>query len=235
MKTVVVQVPAFEEPQRLPATLSAIRSQTYPSGYTIYVEAWVTPSRDDSGVCSTLQAAQSVLPSQHVYEAPNGKLSTRNTAHDHARESGADLILSWDADAGPLHDNVLQSIVTTAVEPGVAAANSIPVSRDGTILGEMVDLAARVEDTLRPHLHGQLQAITPDAWDHAGPFVTTSESNAMKVRREEEYSFRKRVAEVGDVVTAPNAEVYNDPRRHYCRLPGNSTDEYCKRIGQETF
>lgn len=235
MTSVYVQVPAFEEPQRLPSTLDAIRAQQTPPEYDVRLEAWVTPSRDETGRCSTLDAARRVLSNAAVFEAPNGKLSTRNRAHDHAFENGADIIVSWDADAGPEHDDVLTALVTTLDEPGVVAANSVPVSNDGSVLGALVGLVGFVEDSVRPHVHGQLHTVTRHAWKQAGPFRVPKETNIASVRREEEFAFHDRLQRLGKVRTAKDARVFNDPRRHYCRLPDPPEEDYCRRIGGDTF
>ena len=236
MTSLAVQMPAFEEAHQLPKTARAIADQRVPDGVTATYEAWVTRSEDRRGTCSTMQAAKTV-GGWDVYEAPAGKLSARNAAHNHALNHGADLICAWDADAPPLADGVLAALVETAMQDGVALANSNPVARDGSAIGLVSEVSSKVEDTIMPHVHGQCHVMTAEAWRVAGPFGTElDESDIGDVRGEEEFDFRRRVEEVGEVVDVPEAEVFNDPRRNICRLPNmEATSDFCKRRGDRTF
>jgi len=236
MTSLVVQMPAFEEAHQLPKTARAIADQRVPDGVTATYEAWVTRSEDRCGVCSTMQAAKTV-GGWDTYEAPAGKLSARNAAHNNALNHGADLICAWDADAPPLADGVLTALVETATQDGVALANSTPVARDGSAIGLVSEVSSKVEDTIMPHVHGQCHVMTAEAWRLAGPFDTDlDESDIGDVRGEEEFDFRRRVSEVGEVVDVPQAEVFNDPRRNICRLPNmEATSDFCERRGDRTF
>jgi len=237
MTTLYVQVPAFEEANQLPKTLREIDTQTVPSGVSVTKQVWVTRSEDCRGVCSTWQAAE-MVEGWEVHEAPQGKLSARNAAHDHALRNGADLICAWDADAPPLTDTTLHSLVLDILDnDGVALANSNPVARDGSAIGLVSEVSSKVEDTIMPHIHGQCHVMTAEAWRLAGPFDTDlDESDIGDVRGEEEFDFRRRVEEVGEVVDVPEAEVFNDPRRNICRLPNmEATSDFCKRRGDRTF
>lgn len=235
----VVQVPAYRE-KNLSQTLDAIAEQAVPDGWDVAYEAWVTPS--SPCCCYTLtQAARH--PVFDAYEAPVGKLSTRNTAHDHALEGGADAIISWDADAPPVTEDTLSRLLTRIEEPGVvavepAARSSAPTSPANVVFGTLVDIGAWVEDAVRPHLNGQCHALSTEAWATAGPFdASFDQTDEFAVRQEEEIDFFHRVGEVGAVVTDRGAVVYNDLRRHICNLPGYKLvdDGYCNRRGVETF
>jgi hypothetical protein len=239
MSNVRVQVPAFEEGWRVHHTARAITEQRVPPGFTVDVETWVTPSPSDLATCDTYQAAAAV-PAATAHTAPRGKLSARNAAHQQAVQEGADVIVTWDADAPPLHDGVLGALLEPYDAPEVVATNGRPVAR--TAVGGVVNLAARLEDTVRPHLHGQLSSFTAAAWEQAGPFDTdVDETNIDEVRPEEEFSFYARLAEIGRVATAPAARVLNDTRRHGCTVDrafgrfGTSMRPWCRRRGVDTF
>lgn len=236
MTSLYIQVPAFEEAHKLPKTMRDIGAQQPPEDVSVTYQAWVTRSEDRRGMCPTWQAAQ-MVPGWEVREAPAGKLSARNAAHTHAAEAGADLICSWDADAPPLNEEVLYSLVQTARADGVVLANSNPVGLDGSIIGTVSFISSRVEDRIIPHVHGQCHIMTTEAWQHAGPFDTDLDQTHLgEVRSEEEFGFRKAVSEVGEVVDVPEAEVFNDPRRTVCRLPGyGEGDDFCTRRGDNTF
>ena len=234
MSSIYVQVPAFEEPE-VHDTLRRIKEQAPAAPGTVTVEAWVTRSEDESGVCSTWQSAQSV-PGVGVFEAPSGKLSARNAAHNHALSSGADVIVSWDADAPPVGGSVLSAVAEPALRPGVSLVNSRPVASDGSILGSLIDAGGRAEDVLRPHAHGQCHAFPASTWEQVGPFnEALDQTNPYAVRQEEEFRFYTEARAIGEVVTADDATVFNDPRRHYCYLPGMEDDDYCVTLGEDTF
>jgi len=235
MTTLYVQVPAFEEANQLPKTLREIDTQTVPSGVSVTKQVWVTRSEDRRGTCSTWQAAE-MVEGWEVHEAPQGKLSARNAAHDHALRNGADLICAWDADAPPLADTVLHSLVLDILDnDGVVLANSNPIARDGSLLGLGSEVASKLEDGVVPHVHGQCHVMAAAVWQRAGPFDTDlNQTDIGDVRAEEEFAFRRRVAQIGRIADDPAAKVFNDPRRNACRLP-NYEDPFCERIGDNTF
>ena len=217
MLTATLQVPIYAEDHRLVReTLSSLREQHVPDDTIIEYEAWVTPSaRVDPAIAAAEDAGF------EVHRAPEGKLATRNEAHN---DANGDVILSIDADAPPIYHHTVSSMVDAIREPGTVAANSRPRSRTGpdggvSLFNLAVDMGAVVEDVLWPHLHGQAQAFTAAAWDKAGPFDASLDgSRLMQVRVEEERRFYKRLQEIGDVVTPREALVFNDPRRHKQRL-----------------
>lgn len=215
--------------------LEAIREQDPHPDVTLAREVWVTLSPPDRELCDTWQTAVSSRGFD-VYEAPEGKLSARNAAHAHAVSEGHNVIVSWDADARPLSDTTLRELLSPVVREGYACSNSRPVSAPDGVSGMIVDAAAAIEDVAIPHVHGQLHAFTADAWTEAGPFdETVSQTDIGEVRAEEEFAFRRRLSAVGGVKDVPGATVYNDPRRHYCRIPGVGDDAYCNRRGETTF
>jgi hypothetical protein len=234
MTSLFIQVPAFEEADVLADTLQEINDQPVPDGVSVTKQVWVTRSEDRRGVCTTWQAGTTVA-GWDVLEAPRGKLSARNRAHNHALDNGADLICAWDADAPPRAERTLAALVGVVSQPGVALANSNPVARDGSLLGVGSEVASKLEDSVAPHVHGQCHVMTAEAWRQAGPFDTDLDQTSIgEVRAEEEFAFRRRVAEVGEVVDVSEARVFNDPRRNACRLP-NYEDPFCERIGDNTF
>lgn len=229
---VAVQVPAYRESGTIAGVLSSINEQRVPGTVDVGLEAWVTP-HPDRGRCSTWSEATSV-PGVSVHEAPSGKLSARNVAHRHAVDEGADVIVTWDADAPPRHSDVLAELVNPFERPGVVATNSKPLSPP-TVLGLVTNTLGRFEDTVRPHMHGQLSAFTSDAWEAAGPFdESLDQTDVTPVRQEEEFDFYHRLDSLGEVAYCPEAVVMNHTRRAECMI-GARNDEFCRRRGTETF
>lgn len=236
MNRAAVQVPAFQEGAEMLKTLRSIREQNVPPGWEVSFQVWVTLSPPDRELCDTWQAAVEA-GGYDVYEAPPGKLSARNEAHDSAVDDGYGAIVSWDADAKPLTENALASMLKALEEPGVVCANSRPRSGPtGGLFGSVVDAAARVEDTFAPHINGQAHAFTAEAWEGAGPFDTDlDQTEIVDVRAEEEFSFRRRLSTLGRVVSPPEAVVENDMRRVWCKVPVLGQSGYCDARGEETF
>jgi hypothetical protein len=232
----VVQVPAFEEGPSMLGVLDEIRAQEVPPGVSVDNEVWVTLSPPDKELCDTWQSAVQARGFD-VYEAPLGKLSARNAAHNHAVDAGYDIIISCDADAQPLDSDAFADLLDPLVNRGFSCSNSRPVASPTGALGRVVDVVGGLEDAVLPHIHGQLHAFTTRAWEIAGPFDTSIDQTDIEaVRAEEEFLFRRRLDQVDrGVVDVHDARVFNDPRRHYCRIPGTEQSEYCERRGQKTF
>lgn len=234
----VVQVPAYREPD-MDETLEGIVTQEVPPEWTFTVEAWVTPWTDPScGYCTTLAAANSV-EGVDVFEAPQGKLSARNAAHNHALRQGADVIVAWDADAPPLQPDTLARVLEPFSDPGVAGAYGWKKHTDDDLLASVMDVMGYVDWFIVQPFYGHLAAVTAEAWRGAGPFrEDINQMDLWSMRLEEEYRFRRRVEEVGRVVPRDDAHVYGDDRRYRCWVNpvlGKSTPDYCDRRGTETF
>lgn len=233
---VAVQIPAIDEPpdsfRRMIRETLAASTETFNPTY----EAWVTPveKRDRTARVAREEGLD-------VYEAPEGKISTRNAAHDHAFETGHDAVIEIDADAPPLNDDALDAMIEPLYDDSIAAVNSIPMAmRDPdwefSVVGAVVDIGGFLEDVFIPHFHGQCGAFREDAWRHAGPFdESVDQKNSVKIRREEEYDFYWRLRECGDVVYPKRARFYNDPRRHVCHTKIFGDADYCDRRGELTF
>jgi hypothetical protein len=233
---VTVQMFAFREPE-IAATMDAVSAQETPPWADVTYEAWVTPSRSDGG-CGTLRAAEKHRVFE-AHEAPPGKLSSRNAAHDHAFSRGADSVVVWDADAPPLSGAELGRLIDPLRTRTVLATNSRPVS--GGVIGTAVNIGGMVEDAVNPHLHGQCHAFTAEAWDHIGPFPDVDETDIDAVRAVEEFEPYRALAERGEVIQTA-ARVRNDTRRHRCRIEDTwsslgrpNPDGWCDRRGIETF
>jgi hypothetical protein len=171
-------------------------------------------------------------------EAPNGKLSARNDAHSHAASDGADVIVTWDADAHAHHDGVLAALIEPFREPEVVAVRGEPASAPGPF-GICENVMRRAMRATFDHLHGQLSAFTADAWRSAGPFDTDLDQSAIQeVWAEEEVRFAQRLRAVGELRHAPQALVHNDSRRNMCRLRrgmGTARSDWCTSRGEATF
>lgn len=233
MYEAVVQIPAYHEGPRLAETAEAVLSQQLPEGAAVDVEAWVTPDPDPSS-CGTWATAERV-DGMDVYEAPIGKLSARNAAHSHAVTDGYDAFVTWDADAPPLHEGVLAALLRPLMENrSVPAVNSRPVTdpnSDGGLAARLVDTFARTEDTLSPHLNGQAHAIRTTAWEQAGPIDTDrDETDLWEVRQEEEFGMWGRLRRLGPIPSPLDAQVFNDPRRHLCKIPGAGDPDWCDAV-----
>lgn len=231
---VAIQCCAFDEPD-VDQTLEAIASHPVPDWHSVALEAWVTPHDGE-----TLSKARSVSAAD-VYEAPQGKLSTRNVAHGHAVSSGADVIVSWDADAPPVKEDSLTKLLSHFDRPGVVAVNGSQ-RHEGFAAAKLFDLATHLDTVLYSPIYGRFSAFTTDAWESAGPFRTrgVDQTDIVSTRFEEERDFRKRLEREGRVIDDPRASVYGEDRRYRCWkasiLPGSETPEFCQsHDGGETF
>jgi hypothetical protein len=233
---VAIQVFAFDEPvDGFRETLSSIQDQTVPRGIKPSYEAWITPASEDDPLF-TAARQEGFTP----HEAPDGKLSSRNVAHNRAVDEGKDVIVSWDADAPALNDEALSNLLEQFDDPGVVAVSGLSMSRwkrDGglSLAGVFLDMAAITEDVVFPHIPGRCSAFTADGWKRAGEFDTQLDQTSMQdVRQEEEFDFLYRLSEVGRHTFA-NAPVRNGLRRHLCKIPGMGDPDYCDTRGVETF
>lgn len=236
----VVQIPMYHEPEPEVA-LEAISSQQPPPGWDVEFEAWVTPRtahpRDDG----TYLAAESVAGIE-TFEVPGGKLTARNRAHDHAVGNGADVVVTWDADAPPLHDDALANLLEPYSDPDVVATVGEPVPPP-SVIGTALALKKAVQRPFTQQIHGQLSSFRSGAWEAAGPFATDLRENSLlAVWMEEEFKFGHRLRQQGRVEYVHAAEVRDDTRRWACRLSepfafsGREPPARCRSMGgAETF
>lgn len=232
---VALQVFSYDE-SGLTRTLDAYADQPAPDWADVEYHACVTPVHNADysreAYFATVDQAREHEAFEYV-ETPEGKLSSRNYAHDMAAEDGADIVVAADADAPPLAEDTLETLLVPFEEHGVAATNGRPIAPP-TIVGVATNFASSIEDAVRPHLNGQLHAVATEAWSHAGPFSeAVDQTNIREVRLEEEFRFRRRVEQTGRVVDT-RARVRNSVRRTECRL-GLRNDDFCRRRGKETF
>lgn len=239
MRRAVVQVPAFVEPN-IDVALAGIATQTPPPGWMVDVEAWVTMDQHDNETWRLANAD----PGVSAHEAPPGKLSARNAAHDWAVSLGADAVVTWDADCYPANANVLTELLAP-LDDGAAAVNGKPVPAGVTPFGMVNRVMSAVEDAIWPHMHGQLSAIPAETWRAAGPFDDSlDQTDGIAVRNEEEFDFYSRCAALGPVPTAGRAVVYETPRRSLYRfnkatrrlsMGRYQLDQWERERGQTTF
>lgn len=247
---VAIQVFAYDE-KELGRTLDAIAAQWVPDWLEPRYEAWVTPAAPAAArgerVAHSVTAREWDQAAAHdvfrAREAPPGKLSSRNVAHDEAVATGADAIVAWDADAPPLHDDALARLLAPIRRGEAVATNARPTS-PWTVVGTATNVVGWVHDLVQPHIHGQCHALTAAAWAGAGPFrvdevdETTMMGALLRdgIRIEEEFAFRRRVDAVGPVVDTWDVRVRNDTRRTYChfdRMLGRDQSPYCRRMDSD--
>lgn len=229
---VVVQIPAYQEGRTVFETASEVSDQHIPDGVDVDVQAWVTLSPPDRELCDTWQNAMAA-EGVEVYEAPIGKLSARNAAHNYALGEGYDVIFSWDADAPPLHDYVLYEMIEAFdQQPKPVAVNSRPLSFPEGLFWLVIDAGAAFEDVVTPHINGQCHAMTANAWEIVGPFdEDIDQTHLASIRAEEEFAFYRRLSDLGPVIQHPKATVYNDTRRHRASMPFSKSDFKNGRVG----
>lgn len=248
---VFVQVPIYDEsPGRIDAFAESIQScrKWTREDDDIRVEAWVTPATATPKKDISLGVADTSPAFDDAYVAPEGKLRTRNVAHDHALASDADVIVTWDVDAPAIEDDVLAAVLAQLRDDTVVGAQAEAITDlnriDGylaSMYGVLHNAAVSIEERTRPHMNGQMSAFMAEAWRYAGPFDTDlDQTDVTTVREEEEFRFRNRLEQYGNVTTV-NARVHNDPRRSICRLPSpldgivGTEEDFCSRRGTETF
>lgn len=232
MPSAVVQIPAYEEGRTVYETATEIAQQRVPDGWDVDYEAWVTLSPPDRDLCDTWQNAMAA-ENVDVFEAPQGKLSARNAAHDSAVERGYDVFFSWDADAPPLREDTMAAMLRAFEKtPRPVCVNSRPKSSPDGLLGQVVDFAAAVEDIATPHIHGQAHALTTEAWEAIGPFdESIDQTDLPAVRAEEEFGFWRKLRSMGKIFEPPGAVVYNNPRRIACKVPFATSRHCVGRVG----
>lgn len=208
----VFQVFAYREPDLEP-TLDAAARLDAPSGWTVDREVWVTLDQANN---ETWRIANN-HPDYEAREAPPGKLAARNTAHHDAFGDDATAVVTYDADLRPGTPRLLEYLLEPLVEDmNVAAVNSNPKPRGLGPLSFATWLGSRLEDALRPHMHGQCSSFHRGAWISAGPFRTEGidHTDSRAVRAEEEYGFYNRIAASKAIVEYdPRAVVLESPRR----------------------
>jgi len=228
----VVQIPAYEEGRTVYKTATEITQQRVPDGWDVDYEAWVTLSPPDRELCDTWQNAMAA-ENVEVYEAPVGKLSARNVAHDSAVERGYDVFFSWDADAPPVYEDTMATMLRAfEQDPRPVCVDSTPKSSPDGVVGQVVDFTAAIEDIATPHIHGQCHAMTAEAWEAVGPFDESVDQTSLPtVRAVEEFGLWRKLRAIGDVAKPPGAVVYNDPRRIKCKIPFAPSDHCTGRVG----
>lgn len=238
---VALQVPSYEEGEDMVPTLDSILDQQVPEYVeNLSLEVWVTLSPPDRDLCTTWQTALRQAGFE-PFEAPSGKLSARNAAHNSAVERGYDIILTWDADAPAYHDEVLKAMLDPFESGDADAVRGHPVSA-WHLFGALENVARRATRAVHGHMHGQLSGFTAEMWECAGEFdESIDQTNIGEVWPEEEFDFANRLRECGRLVHATDAKVFNDSRRMRCRFErafafsGREVNPWCSDRGVETF
>lgn len=238
---IYVQVPAFQEGPAMLPVLDAISSQEVPADWSVTYECWVTLDPPDKALCDTWHTAIDAAGFD-AFEAPKGKLSARNAAHDHAVEDGADVIVQWDADAPPVNDTALWALCEPFTDPAVVATVGRPSANRG-LLSPYLNVKIGVQREVVGAVWGALSAFTADAWERAGPFDTHRDQTSIwEVWKEEEYAFGQRLGGLGRVLPVDEATVQADTRRADCtiqrafdRMNAGHPDDWCQNRGVTSF
>lgn len=229
---VAVQIPAYMEAD-LDETLDAVSQQRHPRFVDeLSFEAWVTPDGDRS-TDPTWQTAQQ-HPKFSAHEAPRYKLNARNAAHDSAVERGYDVIVSWDADATPRSADSLAELLAPIHERNIVATNGM--TRYTGSFGRVADVIQLADLMAMRPIYGRFSAFTADAWRRAGPFdESVDQTDMLSIRTEEEFNFRRRLANVGGVKNVWGAWVDHPERRFECTYtkaaPWKEPSEWCAERG----
>lgn len=230
-----VQLFAYDEPDTIRWSMDGHSSVDEPPGWDVDFEAWVTPT----GTRYTISEAEAHRAFR-AFEAPPGKLSSRNAAHDSATHRGYDVIVLADADEPPLRGDYLKRLLAPFDQPGVVGVSGFP--KDTSWAAPVMDTIRRLDQATGP-IRGNSSAFTTPAWEAAGPFRTdqVDEADLGGVRGEEEFAFRRRLANLGRVVDRYDATVRANNRRNVCMVMeamnpvrGAQTG-YCGRRGVATF
>lgn len=236
---VAVQVFSYRETfDDLTRTMDAYAACEIPDFVAdVTYEACVTPA----GITAGHPDAARAHPAFDLVETPKGKIASRNHAHDRGVATGADVIVSGDADAPPVGQEYLTRLLAPFEDPDVVATTGIqhddnPVTFWFTHLGYELDM-------LRNPLYGRSSAVSAGGWDAAGPFRDdVDQSNVYSMRDEEEFDFRERLESVGRVETVRSARVHTNLRRYRCFVEkqygkiGRKVSPYCQsHTGGDTF
>jgi len=231
----LVQLFAYDEPDVITPTMNRYAKTPAPDNWAIEYQAWVTPTKGHR----TLRQAEN-HPAFQAVEAPPGKLTTRNKAHNRAFNRNYDVVITADADEPPLRDDYFTELLAPFQQANVHAVTAWP--KNTGLTAPLTSLARRLDETRRP-IRANCSALAEHAWHHAGPFrtVDVDESNIESVRAEEEFDFRRRIEETGDVVEQHSAQVKANNRRMASKVfrslrPLGDTDlGHAASRGAETF
>lgn len=210
----VVQLFAYDEPDVIAETLDRYAATPAPDNWTLDYQAWVTPTPTRE----TLRHAES-HPTFRAMRAPQGKLTTRNKAHDWAFTHNYDVVITADADEPPLRDDYFTELLAPFSRPPVQAVTAWP--KNTNALAPLLDVARKFDEANKP-IRANCSALSQQAWSHAGPFRTNAvdETDIDSVRAEEEFGFRRRIEEIGEVVEQHSAQVEANNRRMASKVFG---------------
>lgn len=241
----VVQVPAFGEgsirPTDYERTLRAIVDQPAPSGWTVEFEAWITPDTSSVEDDPTWTIAQSI-PGLDVFEAPSGKLSTRNAAHEDALARGVDAIVVWDSDVRPRSPDVLSALLEPLEQPDVLAVNSVE-RHPPTVAGFAMDFIFKPIVRGPRYMHGQCHSMTAGAWEQFGPFdESIDQTDIREMWTEEQNRMYDVLDELGTIAQPADAVVVHQNRRMWCKMgkawrtiDGRQLEPWCQNRGEKSF
>lgn len=229
----IVQLLAYDEPH-IRETLDGYAEATVPEGWRVSYMVGVTPKNG-----RTVREVE-VHPDFELIETPPGKLTSRNHVHDVALDRGADVVISGDGDAPPASKTYLEALLEPFGDSDVVAVNGFQKAVGP--LSALLQAAYYGDLTVNRPIYGRGSAFTELGWEFAGPFDTNlDELDVNEVRAEEEFRFRRRLGNLGEVVDRTDARVTATGRRAACivldsmRPYGRSDLEYCARRGSETF
>lgn len=234
-QTVALQLFAYDEAGVIRPTMDAYASVDTPEGVSVDYQGWVTPTRSRRTLREVEQHDTFV-----ARQAPEGKLSARNLAHDRATRQGYDIIVTADADEPPATEDYLQNLLTPILDGRAAATSGLP--KETGALGPAFALFRRLDQARGP-IRANCSAFTTGAWRAAGPFdaSTVSQTDIGSVRPEEEFDYRRRIESYGPVEDVYDARTIANNRRTFCRLQeatnpvGGAREGYCSRRGEATF
>jgi hypothetical protein len=208
----VVQLFAYDEPNVITPTMNRYAETPVPDNWTFEYQAWVTPTEGHR----TLRQAEN-HPAFKAFQAPQGKLTTRNKAHDWAFSRNYDFVITADADEPPLRDDYFAELLAPFQSGRVHAVSGWP--KNTGLSAPLTGFARRLDETRRP-LRANCSALDEMAWLSAGPFRTddVDETEVGSVRREEEFDFRRRIEEIGEVVEQHSAMVEANNRRNLSKV-----------------